>query len=270
MEYRTKILIVEGNRIETAAYGPSPADAPTLVFLHEGLGCVSLWKDFPKRLSEITGYGTFMYSRLGYGGSGPSVLPRPVTFMHDEASRLLPLILKEARIHQHLLIGHSDGGSIALIYAGKNQPETLAGIITEAPHVFCEDKLVRSITKVVQAYEKGGLRDRLEKHHGDNIENAFWGWANVWRDPDFAHWNIEAYLAKIRVPVLVIQGADDEYATLAQVQSIVAKCGAPAASLILEACGHSPHGDQESETLQAMATFVAKVLPAESTSTPTA
>ncbi len=169
------MLIVERHRIETAAHGPSPAEAPTLVLLHEGLGCVSMWKEFPKRLSEITGCGAFIYSRLGYGKSGPPVLPRPVTFMHDGASRLLPQILKQAEIGEHILIGHSDGGSIALIYAGKNQPERLAGIITEAPHVFCENGLVQSITKVVRAYKDGGLSERLEKHHGENIKNAFWG-----------------------------------------------------------------------------------------------
>ena len=179
------MLIVEGHRIETAAYGPSPAEAPTLFFLREGRGGVSMWKGFLKRLSEITGSGALIYSRLGYRKSGPSVLPRPVTFMHEEASRLLPQILKQAEIQEHLLIGHSDGGSIALIFAGKNQPERLAGIITEAPHVFCENGLVQSITKVVRACKDGGLRERLEKHHGENIENAFWGWANVWQHLPF-------------------------------------------------------------------------------------
>ena len=179
------MLIVEGHRIETAAYGPSLAETPTLVFLHEGLGYVSMWKEFLKRLSEITGSGTLIYSRLGSRRSGPSVLPRRVTFIHEEASRLLPQILKQAGFQEHLLIGHSDGGSIALIYAGKNQRERLAGIITEAPHVFCGNGLVQSITKVVRAYKDGGLREPLEKHHGENIENASWGWANVWQHLPF-------------------------------------------------------------------------------------
>lgn len=190
----TRELCVNGKTVEVAWHGPAPDQAPTLVFLHEGLGCVSLWRDFPARLAHATGCGAFVYSRVGYGKSDSCQLPRPVRFMHAEGLDFFPQLLEAAEIREHVLVGHSDGGSIALIYAGGTPANGLRGLITEAAHVFCEEGLVRSIQDIVKIYQDVGLREHLAKHQGSNVDCAFWGWADVWRHPDFKHWNIEEYL----------------------------------------------------------------------------
>ncbi|MFH1481517.1 MAG: alpha/beta hydrolase, partial [Pseudomonadota bacterium] len=203
--------MVDEKRLETAWYGPPPDKAPTLVFLHEGLGCVAMWHDFPAKLSSATGCGALVYSRLGYGRSDPCPLPRPVRFMHDEGLQVLPALLEVAGIRQCILIGHSDGGSIAIIYAGGTSAIPLRGLITESAHVFCEERTVRSIQIAGENYKKGRLRKKLEKYHGDNVDCAFWGWNGAWLHPDFKNWNLEEYLPGIDVPMLVIQGEHDEY-----------------------------------------------------------
>jgi pimeloyl-ACP methyl ester carboxylesterase len=231
---------------------------PVLVFLHEGLGCVALWKDFPDQVAQATGLPALLYSRIGYGGSSPCVLPRPITYMHDEGEAGLPDLLAALGIQSHILIGHSDGASIALIYAGaeKNIPERdgLLGVAVMAPHVFCEEVSVRSIRAADKAYAEGDLKARLAKYHGDNVDCAFRGWCDSWLNPDFHHWNIEAYVDRITVPVLVIQGEDDEYGTIAQVGSIRQRAGAD--TLLIPACGHSPQRDQPAATLKALAGFI--------------
>ena len=231
-----------------------------MVFLHEGLGCVSLWRDVPARLAEATGCGAFVYSRVGYGKSNACQLPRPVRFMHDEDLDFFPKLLEAGEIGEHVLVGHSDVGSIALIYAGGTPANGLRGLIAEAAHVFCEDGLVGSILDIMKMYQDGGLRERLAKHHGSNVEDAFWGWADVWRHPDFKRWNFEKYLPRIKVSVLVIQGEDDEYGTISQVEALNRQAGAGATSLLLADCGHSPHRDQEERTLAAMVEFIRTVL----------
>lgn len=230
---------------------------PVLVFLHEGLGCVALWKDFPDQVAQATGLPALVYSRIGYGGSSPCALPRPVTYMHDEAETGLPDLIAALGIQSHILIGHSDGASIALIYAGARKREGLLGLAVLAPHVFCEEVSVRSIRAADKAYAAGELKARLAKYHGANIDCAFRGWCDSWLNPDFHHWNIEGYVDRIVVPVLVIQGEDDEYGTVAQVESIRRRAGAE--TLLLPGCGHSPQRDQPMATVQALVSFTRRL-----------
>ena len=253
-------IFINGKKLESVWYGPPPEEAPTLVFLHEGLGCVSLWKDFPEKLSQKTGCGALVFSRLGYGKSDSCELPRSLNFMHPEALIELPEILVRNNIRKFILVGHSDGASIALIYAGENAADYLLGIVNEAPHVFCEQLTTSSIDKIRQLYLSGNLRERLRKHHGTNVDCAFHGWADVWLHPDFSAWNIESCLPKIRVPQLIIQGNDDEYGTAAQVEAIVRQSGSSVETCFLDNCGHSPHREQVSQTLSIMSRFVLNLL----------
>lgn len=255
-----------GGRVEYRWAGPRLRDAalPVIVLLHEGLGSVALWKDFPDRLAEATGLPVLVYSRVGYGGSAPCALPRPLTYMHEEGERALPALIAALGIGRHILVGHSDGASIALIYAGAAReavPERdgLLGVAALAPHVFCEEVSVASIRAAGRAYAEGDLRSRLEKYHGSNIDCAFRGWCDSWLNPDFMKWNIEGYVDRIDVPVLVIQGEGDEYGTAAQVESIARRVPAGAGVLMLPDCGHSPHRDQPGATLDALAGFAAKL-----------
>ncbi len=253
-------LHVGGRRLEAAWWGPLPDAAPTLVLLHEGLGCVDMWRDLPGKLAAATGYGVLVYSRLGYGRSDPCPLPRPLTYMHDEALEVLPALLATARVRDCVLVGHSDGGSIALVYAGGTKAPPLRGVVTLAGHVFCEELSVTSIAAAKDAYEHDGLRERLARYHGSNVDCAFWGWNRAWLEPEFMRWNLESYLPDIDVPVLAVQGIDDEYGTGAQVDAIVA--GAGAESLLLENCGHSPQRDREQATIEAVAGFVRRLAAA--------
>ena len=250
---------MNGRRLEVTRYGPPPDKAPTLVFLHEGLGCVAMWRDFPAKLAAATGCGALVYSRLGYGLSDPCNLPRPVRFMHDEGLLSLPDLIEAAGIRKCILIGHSDGGSIAIIYGGGTPAHPLHGLITEAAHVFCEEVTLDSIRKAKTQYLKGDLKAKLTKYHGTNTENAFWGWNDVWLHPDFIDWNIESYLSDIRVPILAIQGEDDQYGSLAQIDSITELAGAGTEKLILKNCRHSPHRQQEARTFNAMLSFISRV-----------
>ncbi len=237
-------------RLENVWLGPAPEDAPTLVLLHEGLGCVAMWRDFPEALAAATGLGALVYSRFGYGHSPPATLPRPLTYMHEEA-RLLPQLLDDAKIREAILVGHSDGGSIALLHAATRDPR-VRGLALEAPHVFCEDVSVASIAAAKRAFEGGDLRARLARYQGDNVDVAFRGWNDAWLDPGFRAWNLEACLPAIDVPVLVVQGADDVYGTLAQVDAIERGLRAPFTRCVLSECGHSPHKDQRDKTLAAI------------------
>jgi pimeloyl-ACP methyl ester carboxylesterase len=243
------MLTVRGKKIEAEHIGP--AGGPTLVFLHEGLGSLGLWRDFPRRLAEATGLGALVYSRAGYGASDPAPMPRPVRYMHDEAG-LLPEILAAAGVTDPILVGHSDGASISVILAGSGGKAR--ALILEAPHVFTEEMGLRSIEKAREAFERGDLRRRLEKHHRD-VEAAFWGWNRPWLDPAFRAWNLEEFLPRISVPILVVQGEDDEYGTARQVDAI-RKGARDVEVLLLAACGHSPHRDQPEATQQGMEEFI--------------
>lgn len=264
-----QMLHAAGHRLEYAWHGPPPHAAPTLVFLHEGLGCAGMWRDFPAELAERTGCGALVYSRVGYGGSDPVSLPRPLTYMHDEGFRVLPAVLDAAGVRRALLVGHSDGSSIALLHAATPEAHPrIDALILEAPHVFCEDVSVESIARVRDTWESGDLRAALERWHGANTDGAFLGWNGAWLDPAFRAWNIESYLPEIRAPVLVIQGVRDEYGTLLQLEAIARQCGAPVRTEILDACGHSPHRDQRERTMQVMQEFVDAQLARRSGTTP--
>jgi pimeloyl-ACP methyl ester carboxylesterase len=247
-----KFVSVNGKRLETLRYPPAGAN-PTIVMLHEGLGSIAMWKDFPERLAHATGFGVLVYSRCGHGKSERLAAKRSVDFMHHEAKVALPGLLREFQIEQPILLGHSDGASIALIYAG-TWPERVRGLILEAPHVFVEDLSIRSITAIRKLYESTDLPQKLARYH-DHVDETFRGWNDIWLDPQFRKWNIEECLEAITCPTLVIQGEDDEYGTLAQVEAIQRR--APRAqTLILPNCGHSPHRDQPSLTLGAIPKFI--------------
>jgi pimeloyl-ACP methyl ester carboxylesterase len=247
-------IVAGGHALERTWHGPPPDAAPTLVFLHEGLGSVSMWRDFPRAIASATGYGALVYSRWGYGASDAVTLPRPLTYMHDEAVTLREVLAVE-RIRDAILIGHSDGGSIAIMAAADPRVRAL---VLEAPHVFCEDVSVRSIAAARDAYERTDLRARLARHHAD-VDGAFWGWNRAWLDPGFRAWNIESALPGVRVPTLVIQGADDEYGTLAQVDAIERGAGVRVERAILASSGHSPHRDQPEATSTLIVDFVGRV-----------
>jgi pimeloyl-ACP methyl ester carboxylesterase len=238
---------------------PGDAARPVLVLLHEGLGSVSMWRDFPDRLAAATGAPVFLYSRAGYGRSSPQPLPWPATYMHREALEVLPKVLGAAAIGACVLVGHSDGGSIALIHAGGAPHAGLRGIVTMAAHVFNEKVCVDSIAQARVAYETADLRDRLMRHHGANVDNAFRGWNDVWLSAAFQRWNIEAYLPRIAVPLLALQGVDDEYGSEAQVDAIVRQAGGPAEKLMLPNCRHAPHRDQPQMVLAALARFLGRL-----------
>ncbi len=247
-------------RLEYQWIPPAAEGRPVLVMLHEGLGCVAIWRDFPARLAAATGCGVFVYSRAGYGASSPVPLPRPLRYMHDEGLDVLPRLLAELRAGRTVLVGHSDGASISLIHAGGDKADPgVAGVVCLAPHVFNEEVCVESIRQAKTAFEATDLRAKLARLHGDNVDVAFWGWNGAWLDPGFRHWNIEEYLPRIRVPLLVVQGRDDEYGTHAQYDAIAAKAGGPVEVAVLENCRHSPHKDQPETVLRLIAEFVGRI-----------
>ena len=252
-------LEIDGTRLECRRAGPGPGEAPTIVFLHEGLGAVSRWRDFPDALAAATGCGALVYSRAGYGRSDSVALPRPVRFMHDEAETLAKVVAA-AGLRDVVLLGHSDGASIALIAAGRRAVPGLRALVLEAPHVFAEPCGLASIARIAETYRTTDLRARLERHHGDNTDVAFWGWNGVWLDPEFRAWNIEELLPGIAVPALVVQGERDEYGSWAHVESIQRGSGAPVRTLAVPDCGHAPHAEHREEVLAAMAAFIRDVL----------
>lgn len=253
-------LVVEGKKLEYAWHGPNPKDALTLVFLHEGLGCVDLWRGFPAKVAEETGCGVLVYSRLGYGRSDPCPLPRPVGFMHEEGLRVLPRVIEAAGVREFVIIGHSDGGSIGIIYAGGVTHPMLRGIATEAAHVFCEDITISSIEQARESYINGDLKTKLAKFHGSNTDCAFFGWNGVWLNPEFVKWNIEEYLPGIKVPLMAMQGEKDQYGTIAQIEAIQRQAGRGARVEIIAECGHSPHLEKEKTVLNLIKNFVADVM----------
>jgi pimeloyl-ACP methyl ester carboxylesterase len=244
---------VSAKRLEIALYPAAGADA-TIVMLHEGLGSVAMWKNFPQRVAKATGCGVLVYSRYGHGKSERLAEKRSVDFMHHEAKVVLPELLVQNGIQRPFLLGHSDGASIALIYAG-TWPGRVRGLILEAPHVFVEEFGLRSTVAIRKVYESGDLRKKLSRYH-DHVDEMFRGWNDIWLDPQFRDWNIEEYLGAITCPTLVIQGENDEYGTLAHVEAIQRRVPG-ARALILPRCGHSPHRDQPELTLDAIRKFVA-------------
>lgn len=256
-----KTLSIQGKEIEVVrlvSAHPRPG-APAMVFLHEGLGSVSMWRDFPQRVADATGCEAVVFSRHGYGKSTPIAEPRGVRYMHDEALVTLPALLDALGVEAPFLFGHSDGGSIALIHAG-GAHRPLAGIIVMAPHVLVEEVSVTSIEQAKLAYRDTDLKSRLGRYHAD-VDSAFWGWNDIWLHPEFRHWNIEEYLPTIACPVMAIQGEDDEYGTMDQIERIGR--GAQDVDLVkLADCRHSPHRDQPEAVIEAVAGFVTRILDA--------
>jgi pimeloyl-ACP methyl ester carboxylesterase len=245
-----------GHRLEYQRIAGS-SDAPTLVFLHEGLGSLALWRDFPAKVAQAAAASAIVYSRYGYGDSDRLTAPRDVDYMHREALDALPELRAALGLEDVILIGHSDGASIALIHAGSGRWPVRA-LILEAPHVFVEEISVESIAAARKAYAATDLRPRLERYHAD-VDGAFRGWNDIWLDPRFRTWTIEEYLPGVRCPVLAIQGADDEYGTLAQIDAIEERVGGPFERLVLAQCKHSPHRDQEAAVLAAMAASIGRI-----------
>ena len=250
-------LSILGNRLEFAWFGRRDAAGETLVLLHEGLGSVGMWGDFPALLSRVVDLPVFAYSREGYGDSDPLSEGFGVDYMHHQAFDVLPAILNQTGIEKPILLGHSDGASIALLYAGGVRDHRCSAIILEAPHVFVEDISVAGIEAAKTGYREGRLKSALERYHGSNTDRVFWAWNDIWLDPEFCSWNIERYLPSITVPVQIIQGYDDEYGTQAQVEAIAAQCAGSVDKVLLSDCGHSPHRAQTEAVIEAVKRFVA-------------
>lgn len=258
MQFHKQVLdvVVQGRKLEVLRIGGANPDGPEIVFLHEGLGSISHWKDFPERVALASGCPVTVYSRYGAGNSDVLTEDRSVRYMHDEGLNSLPDLLSQLRIENPILIGHSDGASIALIYAGAHNH--LRGLVLLAPHVFVEDLSVASIAEAKTKFQTTNLPEKLARHHRD-AERTFWGWNNIWLHPDFRRWNIEEYLPRITCPTLIIQGLDDQYGTMAQVQAIARQSRGPVEILTLSDCRHSPQRDQADATLAAIKNFVSGV-----------
>jgi len=247
---------IDGTRLECAWVGRvRRPEEPVLVFLHEGLGCVAMWRDFPGRLCEAVDMPGVVYSRAGYGGSDGIELPRPITYQEDEAD-VLEQILNAQDIRQAIHIGHSDGGTIALIHAGMDKRDRVMGAVTMAAHVFNEEICITGIREARRIWETTDLRGKLQKYHGENVDVAFLGWNDTWQRDDYWHWNVEKYLPYISCPLLVMQGKDDHYGSEDQVNSIVKGAGGSAQKLMLSDCGHNPHLDQPEATITAIKQFL--------------
>lgn len=254
-------LNVNGVSLECVCHGPPPTEALTIVLLHEGLGCAALWRDFPQRLAEQTGLGVLVYSRQGYGQSDPVDLPRPLDFQTREALDVLPEVLTKAGVQQCVLLGHSDGATISAIYAGSVEDHRVRGLVLIAPHFFTEEMGLAEIAKARIAFSDTDLRDRMARYHSDP-EGAFRGWNDAWLDPGFKDWNVADVIDYIRVPILAIQGREDQYGTLAQIEEIESRAYCPVDTVILD-CKHAPHLEAPVETLNAVQEYCARLLRIE-------
>ncbi|WP_299048364.1 alpha/beta hydrolase [uncultured Tateyamaria sp.] len=262
MEWRAGTVSVAGHDLDYACWGPAPGDAPTLVMLHEGLGSVGLWRDWPEALAEATGMGVLAYSRAGYGRSSSVQLPRPLDYMTREAEDVLGPLLDAAGVTSAVLLGHSDGATIAAIYAGSVSDMRVRGLILIAPHFFTEPEGLAAIRAAKSAYESGDLKDRLARHH-DHPDVAFYGWRDAWTDPGFADWNVGDAIDHWRIPSLVVQGSEDPYGTLAQVREVEGRAYAPVEALIVDGTGHAPHRDAPEIVTPAVAGFCATLMALE-------
>lgn len=252
----TDFLTIDGVRLEYRRLLATRPGLPPLVLLHEGLGSVAMWRDFPARVAAATGAETIVYSRRGYGRSDRLAGPRAVDYMHVEAREVLPALLRALGVERPVLVGHSDGGSIALIHAGSGH--ATSGLILMAPHVFVEDITVASIAAAKETYRTTDLGKRLGRYH-DDADHVFWGWNDIWLLPAFRQWNIERFVLPIVAPMLVIQGADDEYGTAAQLDAIARLATSPCETVLLPNCRHSPHRDQPEPTLALIAGFLERI-----------
>jgi pimeloyl-ACP methyl ester carboxylesterase len=251
-------LQIGASDLEYRMIGPAPDAAPTLVMLHEGLGSAALWGDFPDKLQAATGFGVLVYSRAGYGASTSAELPRPLDYMHVEALEVLPKLLEAIGFRRGLLVGHSDGASIAAIYAGGVQDHRIRGVAMIAPHFIVEEMGVAAIAETRKAYQTG-LKSKLARWHRD-VDNAFYGWSDAWLDPKFRSWDISEYLAFIRVPVAILQGADDQYGTIRQIEIAREECYCPVDVTEIPGAGHQPHREAPGATLDAISEFAGRIL----------
>jgi len=253
------MLDLGDQQLEYRWVGPRPNAAPTLVLLHEGLGCVGLWGDFPEQLATATGLGVFLYSRAGYGASSTIALPRPINYMDPEAKAVLPRVLQAIGFQRGLLIGHSDGASIATIYAGSTEDHRISGLVLIAPHFFAEEMGLVAIAQAKVAFESGDLRQRLARWH-QNVDAAFKGWNGAWLDPGFRAWDITDALAYIRVPVAIIQGVDDQYGTQRQIAVAEEQCYCPVEVTLLDGVQHAPQRESPDRVAQVIAEFAKRTL----------
>lgn len=247
-----------GKRLECAGFGPGPDEAPTLVLLHEGLGSLALWRDFPERLAKATGWGVFVWSRAGYGRSEAAELPRPLDYMTREAIDVLPEVLDAIGFRRGVLMGHSDGATIAAEYAGSVEDFRVRGLVLMAPHFFTEPGGLASIAEAKEAFASGGLREKMAKYH-DDPEATFRGWNDAWLAPGFRDWHVGEVIDYWRVPCLAIQGADDQYGTLAQIREIESRSYAPVDTVILPGVKHAPQAEAPEAVLEAVAEFCARL-----------
>ena len=248
---------IDGRRIDSLWIGPAPGKAPTIILLHEGLGSIAMWRDFPLRLAEATGAGLLLYSRYGYGDSSALEGKRRADYMHLEAKETLPRLIAHFEIEPPFyLFGHSDGASIALIYAGGREPSP-AGLILEAPHAFVEEVAIVGIKKAKTLYETTDLPAKLGRYHRDP-DNAFWGWNDIWLAPEFRDWNIEAFLPRVSSPALLIQCEGDPYGSTAQLDTIEHQAAGPCERLLLAGDSHAPHHAHPEAVIEATARFLAR------------
>jgi len=255
----TGFLSIGAADLEYRMIGPAPSDAPTIVMLHEGLGSAALWGDLPDRLQAATSAGIFVYSRAGYGASTSVPLPRPLDYMSIEALEVLPVLLDRIGFRRGLLLGHSDGASIAAIYAGGKADHRVRGVVMIAPHFVVEDMGVAAIAQARKAFETAGLKEKLARWHHD-VDNVFYGWSDAWLDPKFRHWDISDYLAYIRVPVAIVQGTEDQYGTIRQIEIAKEECYCPVDVTMIPGAGHSPHREASHLTLDSIAEFAKRIL----------
>ena len=232
---------------------------PTIIFLHESLGCIELWRDFPQKLGEITNCNVLVYDRLGYGKSNPFYNPQRDNFYVEKEADILNELLDKWEIDNAILFGHSDGGSIALITAAK-YPTKISGIITEGAHVFVEEVSLNGIREAIHSYQTTDLKTKLEKYHGNKTEEMFWAWAKTWTTQEFRTWNIENFLPSINCSALIIQGEDDEYGTLEQVESIVRQINGKSEKMIIPNVKHTPHKEIPELILNKSVEFIKQLL----------
>jgi len=247
-ENRIQFFDLPDGRVELACHGSLDSDQPLYVLLHEGLGCISLWRDFPARLSAATGAPVLLWSRLGYGRSDPAALPRPCSYMEDEARTRIRPLLDIFNPDKIILLGHSDGGSIASLYAGCSNDPRLIGLIVIAPHYFTEPAGLAAIAQTRKDYQTGDLKTRLSRYH-ENCDNAFYGWNDAWLAPDFTAFDITGCLAGINLPVLAIQGGDDPYGSRRQIDVISQTAAGPVTTSLIPQCAHSPHLEHKQKVI---------------------
>ena len=259
-------MTVQGKALEYRCVGPAPDQAPTIVLLHEGLGCVVLWRDLPERLAQATGWGVFAYSRAGYGQSDPADLPRPLDYMTREAMDVLPGVLDQAGFRRGVLMGHSDGATIAAIYAGSVEDFRVRGLVLMAPHFFTEEMGLAEIAQARTAFETTDLKQKMARYHRDP-DNTFRGWNDAWLDPGFRAWDVSEVIDYLRIPVLAIQGREDQYGTLAQIDEVAERSYAPVDVEVIEECRHAPHLDQPDRVLACVAEFTQRLARIEAAKT---